>query len=430
MPLMPPMLRSSKLPAILLAVTACRVAVTEEETIELQSQPLFYSATESFVSGSRVLQGSRACLEIESVFTGESWWVDGSFDQCYAITRNGEPFEDGSCATFDELGEVLFEYTPLDTCPFDDVVEQLVPDRYRLQVNAADGLRGRLEWWQERLAEIWLHPGPRGSFPNDWIPTIDEPLRLVPDVEVQFPIVLVDAAAEHVAWDFEQGQLLESRGGATPRQLPPSADDSAYALSIGPGERSSLALALPGIELPVAEVIATPVDDAVSLEIVVAYDQGSEQGPDEWGEPVAARALVRDAEGRVILGAPVEWTLVEGHLAVVPGTGDIVVGPPEYLNIGDDCEPPPSAPELRRATLRAELGTLVHEVELEWTVLPDEEPSEDPFAPNPACQRGGEADGLDDRGCGCAASGSRDTGWAMLGLVMLGALRRRRRARA
>src|SRR5436189_288413 len=81
---------------------------------------------------------------------------------------------------------------PLAACPFEDIVDLIVPDRYRLQVVAADGLRGRLEWWQEDLAARWLDPGPRGSFPPDWVPRADEPLRLVPGVEVSFPVMIVD----------------------------------------------------------------------------------------------------------------------------------------------------------------------------------------------------------------------------------------------
>lgn len=421
---------SRTLPALLLLATACHEAVSEEQTLELRSQPLFYSAAASFASGSRVLQGSRACVEINAVNTGESWWIDSPFDQCYAITRNGEPFEDGSCATLDELGEVLFEYTPLATCPFDDVSPLLVPDRYRLAVTASEDVqRGRLEWWQEALAERALHPGPRGSFPTDWIPAADEALQLVPGVEVPFPVVLLDATGERVAWDIGRGEVVESRNGEL-RSLAAIPDYTGYvSVGIGEGERSELAFVGFGVERPVAEVVATPASQAASLEIVVGYGQGAEPEPERWAEPYGARAIVRDGEGRVIFGAPVQWTLVEGHL--VTGPLDAELGtPPEYLGIADDCEPPPSAPELRSATLRAELGTLVHEVELEWTVLPDQEASEDPFAPSPACQRGGEADGLDDRGCGCVAAGSRHTGWSMLGLVMLVVVRRRRRARA
>ncbi len=99
---------------------------------------------------------------------------------------------------------------------------------------------------------------------------------------------------------------------------------------------------------------------------------------------------------------------------------------PEYLTVLDACVPPPREPELRRATLRAELGALVHEVELEWTAVPEDEPSDDPFEPHEACHRA--QDGLGDRGCGCSSQGSRGAGWLALGVV-LGAAARRRRAR-
>lgn len=420
-----PMLRSSKVSSILLLVlAACNVAESEEGTLDLSTRPLFYSATETFASGSRVVQGSRMCVEIQGALLEDRWWA-GEFDGCYGITLDGQAVDYGSCVGLDELGEALFEYTPLATCPFEDVAPLLVPDRYRLAVIASEDVqRGRLEWWQEATAERLLDPGPRGSFPADWIPAADEALQLVPDVEVSFPVVLLDATGEHVAWDIGEGEVVETRNGEL-RSLAAIPDYPGYfSVGIGEGERSELAFVGFGVERPVAEVVATPATAAASLEIVVGYGQGVEPEPERWTEPYGARAIVRDGEGRVIFGAPVEWTLVEGHL--VTGPLDPELGtPPEYLGISDACEPPPAAPQARRATLRAELGALVDEVELEWTALPDEEPSDEPFMPDPACQRGGEADGLDDGGCGCTTRPAGGSGWLAWGLVLLGAVRRR-----
>ncbi|MFY0540252.1 hypothetical protein [Nannocystis pusilla] len=109
--------------------------------------------------------------------------------------------------------------------------------------------------------------------------------------------------------------------------------------------------------LPVVEVVATPVEQAASLEIVAAFAH----------EPLGARAIVRDGEGRVIVGAPVTWSLVEGELALATVNE---FTPPEYTMIGDDCVPPPTAPESRRAVLRAQLGELSDELEIEWTAKP------------------------------------------------------------
>lgn len=411
---------------LLLAVGACNIAESEEETLDLDNQSLFYSAAEPFVSGSRVLQGSRACLSIYGVLVDDQWWTDSPFDQCYAVTLDGAAIEDGACVTLDGPGEVVYDYAPLATCPIADIADLIVPDRYRLQVVGPEGMRGRLEWYNELQAQVWLSPGPRGSFPSDWVPPADAPLQLVPGVEVPFSVNVVDASGERAAWDMEQGRVLESRDGGASRELTSVPDYPGYfGVSVGEGEESTLSLALPGVELPVAEVVATSVDAAASLEIVVGY--WPQEDPAQWEAPVGARAIVRDAEGHAIVGAPVRWTLVEGHLVTGPIDSELGT-PPEYLAISDDCEPPPSAPQARHATLRAQLGGLTDELELEWTALPDDEPSDEAFEPNPACQRG--IDELEPRGCGCATPGSRAAGWPAWGLVVVAlAARRRRRGR-
>jgi hypothetical protein len=425
------MMRSSSPCSILLfALAACDVVESEEETLDLSTRPLFYSTVEPLVSGSRALQGSRMCLEVSGIVAGGEYHMISPFEACYAITHGGEPFEDGRCVDLDEPGEALFEYVPLASCPFEGVADLVVPDRYRLQVVAADGLRGRLEWWQEDAAERWLDPGPRGSFPADWVPRADEPLQLVPGVEVSLPVVIVDATDERVAWNLEEGRVYDSPddGGSWAELVASSEYPEYFPVVVGEGERRIVELRLPGQALAVAEVVATPADAAASIEIVVGYGPGVETEPERWLAPAGARAVVRDAEGRVVLGAPVRWTLVEGHLVMGPTYAELGT-PPEYLGLADDCEPPPATAQLRHATLRAELGTLLmDEVELEWTALPEDEPSDDPFEPSTACQRGIDAGELQGRGCGCTTPGTGRAGWLAWGLLVLGAMRACRRA--
>ena len=402
---------------MLLLVPACIEGNTEERSLVLRLLPLHYSAVDPLASGSRVLAGSRACVEVAWIRDGEEWVELSSPGSCYAITVDGAPFADGDCLELDTPAEHLIEYTPLDACPFDRIRDDIVPDRLRLQVVPNDGLRARLEWYLELSALRWYDPGP---FPEDLVPAHDEPLRLVPGVEAAFPINVIDAAGERVAWELPQSRLLETRVGAAPRELTPLQDyDELFPVSIAPGERSTLSLELAGVELPVAEVIATPAEAAASLEIVVAYGGGI---------PRTARAMVRDGEGRVIYGAPVEWTLVEGELAMGPIDDYTPLPLPEYTLVGDLCVPPPSAPEPRRAIVRAQLGELVEEVELEWTAMPEQEPSDEPFEPSARCQQAGLADdGLGDRGCGCSTRSPSPLGaWSWLGWLALAAVRHRR----
>jgi hypothetical protein len=413
-------------PSLLLTLVACTVAESEEQTLDLSTQPLFYSAAEPFVSGSRVLEGSRACLSIDGVLVGDRWWIDSPFDQCYAVTLDGESIEHGACVTLDVPGEIVYDYAPLATCPIDDIADLIIPDRYRLQVVASDGLRGRLEWYNEAAAERWLSPGPRGSFPSNWIPPAGAPLRLVPGVDVPFAVNVVDVAGLRAAWSLEQGHVLESRDGGPTRELFSIRDYEGYfRVDIDEGEQSTLVLELPGVELPVAEVVATPADTATSIEIVVGY--GAQEDPERWTGPMGARAIVRDADGRIIVGTPVEWRLTEGHLAMGPLDAELGT-PPEYLALEDDCEPPPEAPETRCAVLEATLddGRLSGRVELEWTALPDDEPSDEPFEPNPACQLGLQDDSYTDE---CTCKTDRGPSWLAWAAMTLGFMSRRRRAR-
>lgn len=405
----------SIVPLCLLA-TACLEANSEQETLTVSIKPLFYSAAHH-PSGSLALQGSTACFEVVMV---RPEGQDGIYllERCYDVAIKGASKTEGDCVVLDALGAVEVDFTPRADCSYVEDMVDLPADVFRLEVVPIDGLRAGLEWYGELFAAHFLNfyePAPTG-----WIPAADEPLLLVPDVEVVFPINVINAAGERVAWELSQGRVLEARDGGAPRELSPLEDqDSLWPVSIKAGQRSTISLALAGVEMPVAEVVATPADQAASLEIVAGHLEG----------PYAARAVVRDGEGRVIYGAPVEWIVVEGEVMLAPV--EEVQLPPEYTMIGDRCKPPPAAAETRRVVVRARLGELVDEVEMEWVAMPLEEPSDTPFEADPLCQKGvgSEESGLGDRGCGCVSDlrGGRD-GWPWL-LVFGVAVGRRRRRR-
>ncbi|MFZ6181447.1 MYXO-CTERM sorting domain-containing protein [Nannocystis pusilla] len=399
------------------AALGCTGANSEEGQMHVSLAPLFYSAVNQ-PSGLRALQGSTVCFDAGLPDSPDDGGFDG-IEGCFDMAIAGVPFVDADCVTLDGPSGVQVDYTPRADCAIEEA--ELFLDRFRVEVVPVDGLRARLEWHLEHLAE---HFGERlTSRPADLIPGADEPLRLVPDFTVGFPVNVIDAAGERVGWDLSQGRVLETKGGGPARPLALLEDtDVLWPVRVGPGETSTITLEVAGAVLPVATVVATPAEAAASLEIVAALADA----------PLGARAIVRDAEGRVLVGAPVTWSLVEGELAL---TTISEFTPPEYTMIADDCAPPPTAPESRRAVLRAQLGALSDELEIEWTVKPPEETSDEPFSPDPACQRGtGRADdgGLGDRGCNCA-TGPQDgrAGWAWLAALtwMIGRRRRTSPAR-
>ncbi|MDC0672381.1 hypothetical protein [Nannocystis radixulma] len=397
-----------------LAASGCTSANSEDGHLYVFLRPLFYSAVHQ-PSGLRALLGSKVCFDAGIPESGDTLF-DG-IEACYDMAIAGVPIVDGDCVSLDQPSGVQVDYTPRADCPVEEAELELLPDRFRVEGVPVDGLRARLEWHMEHWAE---HLGERlSSRPADLIPDADEPLRLVPDVVVGFPVNVIDAAGERVGWDLSQGRVLEAKGGDPARTLTPLEDaDTLWPVRVGAGEQSTITLEVAGAVLPVATVVATPVEQAASLAIVAAFS----------GEPFGARAIVRDGEGRVIVGAPVEWSLVEGEL-VLTSVDDFT--PPEYTIIADDCVPAPAATESRRAVLRARLGELSDELEIEWMAMPPEEVSDEPFSPDPACQRGtGPAGdgGLGDRGCNCASRASAGGGswtWLAALTLMLGGRRRR-----
>ncbi|MDC0720632.1 hypothetical protein [Nannocystis bainbridge] len=397
--------------SVCLAASGCTEPNSEEGRLRVSLSPLFYSEIQQ-PSGLRALQGSTVCFDLAE-FDAGSVTVHGA-EECYDMAIAGVPFKDGGCVILDGPSGVQVDYTPSAVCLEEEW--EVLPDRFRVEVVPVDGLRARLEWHMELKAERFAER--LSSRPADRIPAADEPLRLVPGVTVGFPINVIDGAGERVAWDLAQGRVLAATDGGPGQALTPIEDtETIWPMRVGPGETRTITLEVAGAVLPVATVVATPVEQAASLEIVAAFA----------GTPFGARAIVRDGEGKVMIGAPVTWSLVEGELAFERFNDS---APPEYTSIEDNCAPPPTVPESRRAVLRAQLGALSDELEIEWAAKPPEEKSDAPFEPDPACQKGtgrAEDDGLGDRGCGCA-SGAGDAGLAGLASLMLLAGRRRRRA--
>ncbi|MDC0675500.1 hypothetical protein [Nannocystis radixulma] len=402
---------------VCLLLAGCIEGNTEQEQIRVVLSPLFYSGVHT-PSSLKALLGSQACFHFGLMDVKEQNVLAPDAVACVDATIAGVPVHEGDCMVLDELGPLQIDFTPRAGCPFPEVADSLVTDRFEIEVVPGGELRAGFEWYIEHSALRWLTSA--GELPADLIPAADEPLRLVPGVEVVFPINLIDAAGERVAWDLTQGLASESRDGGPGRELPRVEDiDSQWRVSIGPGEHSMMTFEIGGEVLPLAEVVATPAEEAASIEVVAGY----------FGElPFGARAIVRDGEGHVIYGAPVAWSLVEGELALGPLEGG---APPEYTVIEDGCLPPPTSAEPRRAILRAQLGALSDEFELEWTVMPPETASEEPFEPYKSCVRGtntpddpagpGQDDDLGDRGCNCAATpGAGLGGWAWLLLLAFG----------
>src|SRR5690606_34901472 len=100
------------------------------------------------------------------------------------------------------------------------------------------------------------------------------------------------------------------------------------------------------IDLP--PVVAIPTREITSLELVPVYST-SDDPQREWGPPLGVVAITHDAEGRRILGPPVEWSITRGRLGQYVETYSS-----EAIQV-QDCRDEPSRPQWRGATVEATL---------------------------------------------------------------------------
>jgi MYXO-CTERM domain-containing protein len=203
-------------------------------------------------------------------------------------------------------------------------------------------------------------------------------------------------------------------------------------LVLAAGGHARIQATLPGgLVLESPELIAVSAEEATELDLVVAVTSS--------GAPAYAYAEVRDGQDRVLHAAPIEWGMAEGALSLIPGDLGSDGRTGEYLTIQGGCEPPSETESIERhAVLRARLGPLEDTVDLVWTEQP-RPPSifSDHFQPDPTCVFGDEFGGddgsgaddplVEDHGCGCSTDRESPTAPALVSLLALVFIRRRRR---
>jgi hypothetical protein len=187
-----------------------------------------------------------------------------------------------------------------------------------------------------------------------------------------------------------------------------------YIWSLDAGEQVDARLAYGDEEIALPTLEGVPVDRIASLELVPIYELDT-SGKREWGLPSGVIALAHDAEGRRIFGAPIEWSVSQGRVAIQP-----FAEASDVLSVGDSCRDSPITKDSRDATIEARVAGLVASAEFEWTALRDDDIEID--TESPLCQ--GSA-------CDCSASATpNDSLAALFGLLVLGlGLRRGRIAR-
>lgn len=326
--------------------------------------------------GAPVLVGERTCptLACRQDGCGERIPADGGIDACVEQTVTGATRID-ACVTFDTPGSVVWQVVPVACQPEPDAGVPLEADRFLFQALAAGEVvaeqRASLEETAGGLLDggvISVEPAPPTGFG-----AARPELRIVEGG--QAPVTAMLRAVD-------DGRLVAVEGDSLVlEQVTPTPQSvrvlDQWFLEADPGASARLRLATGTTSFDVATVEGVPLADAVSMELIAFY-WGA---PSALGEraPLAVHALVRDATGRVLDGAPVEWTLVQGDLATNSLTVELVgqsddedpVRRGPWVAVWDGCRPPSWRAGTTSALLRARLGALTEDVRLTWTLPPN-----------------------------------------------------------
>jgi hypothetical protein len=287
---------------------------------------------------------------------------------CFVHALQGQVELVQGCLVFLDEGQAELRFEPF--------CDGLLSDRIRFEILHPEEVRARpleLELVVEQALAVGA-PGlpPRQPEGEPWRVVETGWFRFFPrlynpdtDLDVGFELDELTVATE------PESLLVESGEAYGTLLLADGLEGSVRAIYQDEDERHSG-------EYPLADVVGVAEDEVVSLEVFPVYL------PEGYlREPIGARAVARDADGNLLWGAPVRWSLDEGDLAY--GTLDQLLPGPDYVLLDDDCLPPEQG-GARRAVLRASLGAHTATATLRWRtpVLPP-----DPgWVPNVYCEQG------------------------------------------
>jgi hypothetical protein len=349
--------------------------------------------------------------------------------ECFSVVA-GEGMEIvGSCWQFPAPGPARVDFLT-QPCAANDEGYSPVDDGLSFQIVSAAEVEARTTDL-EALVAAFLSPGPHGAFPDDWGQPEGEPWQIVEGQLFRLMPMLM-LGGQEVAWTLEQGGgSAVSAAGATPLL---SYAPRELSVIVEEGAEAEIFFEVAEHSWPLAQVVGVSSDSPASLELVAAYFVDPETG---GTEPVGARAVVRDAQGQLVWGSPIVWTLQQGVLAV--GEPFVTVPSADYLLLDDNCVPPSQNAGTHTALLSASVDGLTATIELEWTV--PEGLTDESFFPSEHCvgldeETGESTDGTSyvleggqepepeapspkKGGCGCATGGPPSAGLLLAMLISL-----------
>ncbi len=419
----------SILSLLTLALTGCPGGEfrTDQEQLTFMAPDLHVGAVGGF-SGGPILEGTPICAECTGVVIAIDGETDlelscgdgGEYDAlaCFDQSVEGGALDEAGCVIADAPGQVTWSFSPT-SCPVVDAGAQLVPDQVSFTFAARDDVEGSVEQWLEEGATAWFEAGvlaqPDGSgFDESLRNPAGEPFRVVAGEPFRFWVQLVDPdTAQPVAWQVSDGHVeLATLQGDEATVL--DVADGSVELSLTEGSETEIRLVVGLRTWSAGRVVGVDPEDIDSLDLVAAVNAEGQEGA---GTPFAARAVLRDGEGRPVYGAPVTWKVTGGQLAFDDGILDLPGG--DYVELADSCIAP-SDTSTRKMTLKASYRGMTDKEAFSWTPARSEESADDEgWEPHESCTGG----------CSCRSDSSTATApaaAAALGLAGLLAARRRR----
>ncbi len=381
--------------SVVLFFSACetRSATSEQGQFHITVDDVVTDVVGGVSSRGPVLVGTALC--------GEPRAQAGSLAACFEPGAAGAAsLNDEGCLVIDGPGEAAWTFTA-QTCavPTPDG-SPWIDDEVVFTGVSLSSVTASLDHWPERLITEAEQAAPEtvdGEVPTDWVPAPGEPLQVVEGAAFTLPLALRHADFEDaVAWD---PAAMTVRVGD--QELEPVAPGRfAFGEHAGP-----LTAEIDGQSFALGQIELVPSSAVASLELVT-----SNVDNDTTSQPLAARAIARDADGALVFGAPIAWDLARGQVALEPGG---TLPGEDYTWVRDACED--GAVGKRGATVRARLGELTATAAMRWD-LGDEAISLS-TGPDPMCEAS----------CGCTSASRSPAalGWIAAAVALL---RRRRDA--
>lgn len=344
--------------------------------------------------------------------------TDASVEACYTLGGDPSVWNDtNGCLTPVVAGSVALVLTGVP-CTIAGVDFTAVDDTLTLEALGAADVYASIQWLEEQAQVPDL--GLVEPIPSDTYPADGAPLRVASGGSMLLTPEL-RRVADGLLVGWSDGQLSATVEGSSVVVTTPLDDDGVggtVQIDVAAGADAVVRIGMDGAGTwPLTPVVADAGPYTIDTVYVAVI-----AGDDGMSQPLGARAVVRNAAGDIVFGAPVTWSS-----DLLPVTTGIAAGLPssDYASVSDECRDPNTVSGEQHATVTATLDGQAVSAELVWTPAPG-----DGSTWNPPEGCGIDVDEEKETpACGCAAVGGPGGPGVALGALLaalLGAMVRRR----